>query len=186
MKKNFKTVFVSLILLFSLVLTSCRAGVTRNTDKSDSALTNTTDGSENVKADTGNINPNPATITNYESIKREYQESIEKLNWPDSFTLPEELNLDQDIQYQSGYGDTIASNLWQYAWEKEWLDTYQTDEERANKAIEELEKAFDMDYLSPQRADDATRRFLRDYIDRAKLGDPSGFQQDILANNPYD
>ena len=30
---------------------------------------------------------------------------------------------------------------------KEWLDTYNTNPERAEKALEELEKAFDMPYM---------------------------------------
>lgn len=130
-----------------------------------------------------NFNPNPAGLTDFSGIEKEYLETIQNLNWPEGFELPDRLeNVEKDIQFQKGYGDTLASNLWQYAWEKEWLDTYQSDPDRADKAIQELEKAFDMGYLSPQRADDATRKFLRDYIDRAKLGDPSGFQQDIQAN----
>ena len=52
------------------------------------------------------------------------------------------------------------------------LDTYNTDSERAAKALAELEKAFDMPYMGTDRCDDATRKYLRDNIDKAKLGDP--------------
>ena len=38
--------------------------------------------------------------------------------------------------------------------------------------------------MSPERADDATRRFFKDYLDRAKLADPSGFQENIDNNCP--
>ena len=41
-----------------------------------------------------------------------------------------------------------------------------------------------MGFMSPDRADDATRRFFKDNIDKAKLGDPSGIQQDVTANCP--
>ena len=81
-----------------------------------------------------------------------------------------------------GYGDTLASNLWEYSWMQEWLDTYNTDSERAAKALAELEKAFDMPYMGTDRCDDATRKYLRDNIDKAKLGDPSGFTECIQAN----
>lgn len=80
------------------------------------------------------------------------------------------------------YGETRASYLWEYSWMKEWLDTYNTDPERAEKALEELEKAFDMPYMGIDRCDDATRNYLRENIDKAKLGDPSGFTESIRAN----
>jgi len=62
------------------------------------------------------------------------------------------------------------------------IDTYNTDPERAEKALEELEKAFDMPYMGIDRCDDATRNYLRENIDKAKLGDPSGFTESIRAN----
>lgn len=72
--------------------------------------------------------------------------------------------------------------IFQCEWEKEWLRTYSSDPKKANIALEELKKIPDMGFMSPQRTDDATRRFFKDYYDRAKLGDPSGFQQDVEIN----
>ena len=37
-----------------------------------------------------------------------------------------------------------ACNLWEYLWMQEWLDTYTTEPERAERALKELEKAFNM------------------------------------------
>ena len=48
--------------------------------------------------------------------------------------------------------------------------------------MEELEKAFDMPYMGTDRCDDATRNYLRENIDKAKLGDPSGFRECIELN----
>lgn len=53
---------------------------------------------------------------------------------------------------------------------------------KGGKALAELEKAFDMPYMGTDRCDDATRKYLRDNIDKAKLGDPSGFTECIQAN----
>ena len=39
-----------------------------------------------------------------------------------------------------------------------------------------------MPYMGTDRCDDATRKYLRDNIDKAKLGDPSGFTECIQAN----
>ena len=101
-------------------------------------------------------------FTDFEHIDKEYLATIEKLNWPDDVTR--------------------ASNLWEYSWMKEWLNSYSTDSARAEKALEELEKAFDMPYMGTDRCDDATRNYLRENIDKAKLGDPSGFRECIELN----
>ena len=52
-----------------------------------------------------------------------------------------------EASFQEGYGETRASNLWEYSWMQEWLNTYTSDSERAEKALNELEKAFDMAYM---------------------------------------
>ena len=122
-------------------------------------------------------------FTDFEHIEKEYLATIEKLNWPDGVTLPDKLEgEDTGTSFQVGYGDTRASNLWEYSWMKEWLNSYSTDSARAEKALEELEKAFDMPYMGTDRCDDATRNYLRENIDKAKLGDPSGFRECIELN----
>lgn len=126
---------------------------------------------------------NARGFTDFAAVEKEYLTSIENLNWPEGVTLPDTLEgEDTGASFQVGYGDTRASNLWEYTWMKEWLDTYSTDSERAAIALEELEKAFAMPYMGTDRCDDATRNYLRSNIDKAKLGDPSGFTECIQAN----
>ena len=126
---------------------------------------------------------NERGFTDFATIEEEYLTTIESLNWPEGVTPPDALEgEDTGASFQIGYGDTKASNLWEYSWMQEWLDTYNTDSERAAKALAELEKAFDMPYMGTDRCDDATRKYLRDNIDKAKLGDPSGFTECIQAN----
>ena len=122
-------------------------------------------------------------FTDFDHIEEEYLATIDSLDWPDGVELPKKLeNEDTGASFQVGYGETRASNLWEYSWMKEWLDTYNTNPERAEKALEELEKAFDMPYMGKDRCDDATRNYLRENIDKAKLGDPSGFRECIDVN----
>lgn len=124
-------------------------------------------------------------LINYEEMQREFKESADKLEWPKDFTRPDKVeNEDPTTMYQKGFGDSRASMAYECAWEREWLNVYSTDPERAQKAIEALEKVPSMEYMSPERADDATRRFFKDYLDRAKLGDPSGFQENVNLNCP--
>ncbi len=124
-------------------------------------------------------------FTDFSHIETEYLETLEKLDWPEGTTLPETLEGEEkSTSFQVGYGDTRASILWEYTWIKEWLDTYQTEPKQAEKALETLETAFDMPYMGEDRCDDATRRYLRDNIRKAKEGDPSGFMESIRASNP--
>ena len=125
------------------------------------------------------------SIVSYDEINKEYQDSVAQLDWPDSYTPPANLEAeDTKLTFQSGYGDTRASLLFECAWEQEWLNNNTTDTDKADKAIEQLSKVPEMGYMSPERADDATRRFFKDYLDRAKLADPSGFQENIDNNCP--
>ena len=86
-------------------------------------------------------NSNSRGFTDFEHIEEEYLATIDSLNWPDGVTLPDKLEgEDTGASFQVGYGETRASYLWEYSWMKEWLDTYNTDPERAENALEELEK----------------------------------------------
>lgn len=135
-------------------------------------------------------NANPSTggarkIVNYDQMQQEYKNSVENLAWPHGYTPPSEVSGENPKgNYQEGFGDTRASQAYECAWAKQWLATYSSDSGKAKEALEALEKVPEMGYMSSERADDATRRFFKDYLDRAKLGDPSGFQEDVQANCP--
>lgn len=122
--------------------------------------------------------------TDFTNIEKEYLEELQKLNWPEGYSLPTKLEGEVADQFQVGYGVTRASMLWECAWQKEWLEYYKKDSKRAENAIKELEKAPDMLYMSPEKCDDATRKYFKDNLDKAKLGDPSGFEQNVRLNCP--
>jgi hypothetical protein len=150
-------------LLTLTAITGCSAGArTADSDKS---------GEDQVKT------------VSYSKMQQEYSKSVSKLSWPEGYTPPKETpGEDKDTQYQLGYGDGRASIYYECAWEKDWLHSYASDPERAKKAIAALEKVPSMDYMKEDSADDATREFFKDYLDRAKLDDPSGFQENVDAN----
>ena len=78
-------------------------------------------------------------FTDFEHIEEEFLATIDSLNWPDGVTLPDKLEgEDTGASFQVGYGETRASYLWEYSWMKEWLDTYNTDPERAENALGNL------------------------------------------------
>lgn len=123
-------------------------------------------------------------LIDFKTVEKEYLDYMKKLNWPEGYLLPTKLEGEVAEEFQAGYGETRASMLWECAWEKEWLKSYRTDPDRAKNAIRELEKAPNMLYMSPQKCDDATRRYFKDNLDKAKLGDPSGFEENIRLNCP--
>lgn len=123
-------------------------------------------------------------LTDFNTIEKEYLDYLGKLNWPEGYSISTKLEGEVAEQFQVGYGETRASMLWEYAWEKEWLKFYRTDSVKAEEAIKELEKASGMLYMSPAKCDDATRRYFRDNLEKAKLGDPSGFEENIRLNTP--
>lgn len=59
-------------------------------------------------------------FTDFEHIEEEYLATIDSLDWPDGVELPKKLeNEDTGASFQVGYGETRASNLWEYSWMKE-------------------------------------------------------------------
>lgn len=123
-------------------------------------------------------------FNSYDIANKEFKETVASLNWPDNYTVPKELDGEKEASYEAGYGDTRASQYWEEAWEKEWLDNYKTDKARADKAIEELEKAPSMNYMSPAKCDDATRSYFKEMLDKAKAGDPSAVEENLKLNGP--
>lgn len=121
-------------------------------------------------------------FTDFAHIEEEFLETVENLNWPEGTVLPTSLEGENADVFQIGYGETRASILWEIAWQKEWLNSYMSDSERAEKALKELEKAPSMNYMSGERCDDATRRYFNNNLEKARLGDPSGFEESVRAS----
>ncbi|MEE0435375.1 MAG: hypothetical protein UDB11_08225 [Peptococcaceae bacterium] len=125
-------------------------------------------------------------FTDFTHTEAQYLASLDNLQWPEGFVLPTTLEgEDKNTLFDATYGDTRASNLWEYAWIQEWLNSYDNDPARAERALAQLEGAFDMPYMSTARCDNATRRALRENLDKAQQGDPSGFA-DYLGINSAD
>lgn len=135
-----------------------------------------------VKANAGD---HSSEMISREGVQNEFVETCKNLNWPKGYNVPKEIDEEENGSvYQKGFGNTRASIYWEAAWEKEWLNTYKNDPRRAEKALEELEKAKKMPYMSKEKCDDATREYFDKILDKAKNGDPSGFEENIKLNAP--
>ena len=124
-------------------------------------------------------------LVSYEDVKKEFAQTVKELTWPEGYEVPKEIDQEKDdSQYEKGFGNTRASLYWEIAWEREWLNTYKSDSERAKKALEELEKAKAMPYMSVEKCDDATRDAFSKSLEQANNGDPSGFEEHLKLNSP--
>lgn len=93
-------------------------------------------------------NKGSRSFTDFTHIEEEYLATLKSLDFPEGTVLPERLEgEDSEAYFQEGYGETRDCNLWEYLWMQEWLDTYITEPERAERALKKLEKAFNMAYM---------------------------------------
>ncbi|MBR5951511.1 MAG: hypothetical protein IKZ87_08805 [Actinomycetaceae bacterium] len=60
------------------------------------------------------------------------------------------------VLFEKGSGNTMACADWECAWEKEWLNTYNTNPGRAEAVLKELEKAPEMPYMKESVAEFCT------------------------------
>ena len=123
-------------------------------------------------------------FTDFTHIEEEYLSTLKSLDFPEGTVLPEKIGRGKIVKrlFRKDMEKPEPVICGEYSWMQEWLDTYTTEPERAEQALNELEKAFDMAYMGEDRCDDATRNYLRENIDKAKAGDPSGFEECIRVN----
>ncbi|MGL4172539.1 MAG: hypothetical protein ACRCTR_00455 [Actinomycetota bacterium] len=123
-----------------------------------------------------------SNLVSYEEVNAEYEKTMENLQLPDgAATAPGFPKPTEPTSYEKGAGVGAAEVFWICAWEKEWLDKQGTDQKAAEVALQQLRKAPDTQFMSKQ-LDEPGRRFFDEYLAKAALGDPSGFQNDVEQN----
>lgn len=116
-------------------------------------------------------------------MQKEYQAAAAKLKLPPGMVFRENANTGGAQSFEEGVGLSNAQNYWMAAWEIEWLEQRNKDEARARKALDVLKNEVPKSELMTKGCDEATRRFYAEYLKKAELGDPSGFQQDIAVTH---
>jgi hypothetical protein len=174
MKHNKHTVIAVMTLVVCLGLAGC------GMDHSDNAGQKTDNGQDTSQS--GSQAGGGNELLDTEGIQKEYKDTIKKLEYPEGYTPPEQMENLQATSFQSGYGNSVASWDWVCSWEQDWLNAYSSNNNEASKALNQLGEAKNMPFLGASQADDATRRMFQDRLDKAGMGDPSGMQQDVEAN----
>lgn len=95
-------------------------------------------------------------------------------NGPDFYARP-------DTVYMPGVGTGNAQWEWICHWQVTWLEVRSSDDEAAERALEQLRTAPDLVVLK-EYSDAGTRELFAEQLEKAELGDPSGIQNDTEIN----
>jgi hypothetical protein len=123
-----------------------------------------------------------AKLLDRAGAEQEYQRTVEQLRLPAGARFPASIpETEEETMYESGYASSIAENYWICSWAKEWLSQRSVDPEREAAAMSQLEQAPQTRFMT-RHLDETGRQFFADHLTKARLGDPSGFQQYVHAN----
>ena len=119
-----------------------------------------------------------------EGIQAEYQQAASELELPPGFAFPGDMGWDENGSYEQGCGVSAAQNYWKWAWITEWLEQRGVNSEREAKALDVLMNEVPESWLMTEGNDGSARQYYNMCLEKAELGDPSGFQQYLDANSP--
>lgn len=117
--------------------------------------------------------------------RQEYASTTASLTLPPGIRFPDGPISGGATTFEVGAGLGQAQCYWMYAWEKEWLTQRGKDANREEAALKVLENDVPGCEFMTAYLDEGGRALYGQYLQKAKLGDPSGFQQDVEAN-PFD
>ena len=114
--------------------------------------------------------------------QQEFLEAKAELELPPGFIFPEEVPDTGGAWVEEGGGVAFAQQYWEFAWITEWLEQRGKDEDRAEKALHMLKYVIPEGEYMTEMLDQAGRDFHKEYVRKAELGDPSGFQHHVTVN----
>ncbi|MCE5204314.1 MAG: hypothetical protein ABFC80_02695 [Coriobacteriales bacterium] len=127
---------------------------------------------------------NGSGLGSYEDAQREYEQERSRLELPTGMIFPEwrELYTDEAGSYERGTGVMEAQMYWMNAWIVEWLEQRGRDPKREQRALAVLRDEVPRSQLMTKYGDQGMRDYFAGCLQRAELGDPSGYQQAITVN----
>lgn len=115
-------------------------------------------------------------------FQKEYRDATVHLELPPAIFFPDEANTGGAQSFEEGCGVSFAQQYWIYAWQVEWLEQRNRDREREDVAINMLKNVIPECEFMREKIDEAGRRLYYEYLRKAELGDPGGFQHDVSVN----
>lgn len=138
-----------------------------------------------VRQSAGESGDSAAVYLSYEKAGAEYEQAASELELPPSVVFPgwAHFYADEAGSYEQGCGISAAQCYWQDAWIIEWLEQRGVDAEREAKALDVLENDVPQSELLTIYSDQNVRNHYHERLEQAEMGDPSGFQQFVDAND---
>ena len=126
-----------------------------------------------------------AAYLSYGEAGVEYQQAASELELPPLVVFPDWAHFytDEAGSYEQGCGISAAQGYWMDAWIIEWLEQRGVDAERETRAIDVLKNDVPQSELFAAHCDQNVRDHFSERLQQAEMGDPSGFQQFVAANN---
>jgi hypothetical protein len=113
--------------------------------------------------------------------RAEYASAAAALKLPPGVVFRKRPDSGGAASFEVGCGTNLAQAYWLHAWEKEWLAQRKKDAKRERAAFRVLTKQVPSSHFMASM-DEGGKTLFAEYVKKAELGDPSGFQEDVDAN----
>lgn len=117
----------------------------------------------------------------YDGMVQEFLQTQEDLVYPPGHAKEPPPPQGDSGQFQEGWGESMATQEWNCSWGNRWVETAGVDPDGSSEAFSMYEQLLRTRTF--ERSFDAElQAFIRDTIDKARLGDTAPLRDDIEAN----
>jgi hypothetical protein len=129
--------------------------------------------------------PGQDAFFGYDDMVAEYRATLAELELPEGVRLEDEVTgVERSGSFQEGFGEVRAVMAWNCAWGREWLEHRDTDPASAAHALDMYARIVETDAFATNFDPQSAQPVIEGIIEKARLGDPTGVQQDVEANCP--
>jgi len=125
------------------------------------------------------------TFFGYPDMVAEYRTALDSLELPEGAVVEDAPSgVEESGSFQEGFGEVSAVMAWNCAWGQEWLSLRGGSDAQAAHALDMYASIVETEAFERAFDDQSAKPVVREIIEKARLGDPSGVQQDVQTNCP--
>ena len=126
-------------------------------------------------------NEGSGVFYDYDGMVDEFHKAQVDLRYPDGAEKASPPPQGDSGSFQEGWGESLATQDWNCAWGKRWIEVVGDDDAAATEAFDMYAAIVDTQTFK-QNFEPTLQGHIRDIIDKARLGDTVGLREDIEAN----
>jgi len=126
---------------------------------------------------------------NRAQMEKEYASAIQSLEMPEGVSYPDAPKTptvdgvkESDVTWQNGAGEADAIIYWNCLWGHEWLKYQGKDQNLATNALKMYKSILDQPAFKKYFDAESFQPVIRENIEKAELGDPSGIKADMQSS----